>query len=54
MGGKLSQCSTKFDTKTTPNNNVKHSSNLLDTVGGSWRPLEMTGGQSDPGQDHGR
>ena len=54
MGGNLSQCSTNFHIKTTTNNNTKRSYNLLDTVDESWRPLEMTGGQSDPGRDHGR
>jgi hypothetical protein len=54
MGGNLSQCSTNFHIKTTTNNNTKRSFNLLDTVGGSWRRLEMTGGQSNPGRDHGR
>ena len=54
MGGNLYQCSTSFHIKTTTYNNTKRSYNLLDIVGESLRPLEMTGSQSDPGRDHGR
>ena len=48
MGGNLSQCSTNFHIKTTTNNNTKYSFNILDAVNESWRPVEVTGGRSDP------